>query len=154
MRLALAPINPTVGDIEGNAALIVAGIERARGAGADVVVFPELCLCGYPPRDLLLQERFVAACAAAAKRIGEGHTRGITAIFGVPLPVDPNRPGLSVRGRSNVANSLVVYRENRLVDSYDKRLLPTYDVFDEDRYFEPGERAVVVHPQSTIRDPQ
>ncbi len=141
MKLALAPLNPTIGDIEGNALLIVDGIEKARRAGADVVVFPELALCGYPPRDLLMQEGFVPACAAAAKRIGEQHTAGITAIFGVPLPVDQTQPPRHIGG---FANALLVYRENAFVEFYDKRLLPTYDVFDEDRYFEPGGRAVTV----------
>ncbi len=141
MRIALAPTNPCASaDIQGNAALIAAGIDKARAAGADLVVFPELVLSGYPPRDLLLMEGFVPACAAAAKKLGETATNGITAIFGVPLPVDPDKPGISIRGRGNVANSLVVYRDNKFVDYYDKRLLPTYDVFDEDRYFEPGDR--------------
>jgi NAD+ synthetase len=138
MRLALAQINPTVGDLTGNSVRIADFIGRARAAGADLVVFPELALSGYPPKDLLLQEGFIAACAAAAKSLGEAHTGGLTAIFGVPLPVDPSRPA----GR--ITNSLVVYRDNVYVDRYDKRLLPTYDVFDEDRYFTPGTRAVVV----------
>jgi NAD+ synthase/NAD+ synthase (glutamine-hydrolysing) len=70
--------------------------------------------------------------------------------------VDPNRPGVSVRGRATVANSLVVYRDNRFLDYYDKRLLPTYDVFDEDRYFEPGDRTVVIasNAPSAVRNPQ
>ncbi len=128
MRLALAPINPTVGDITGNAALIAAGIGRARAAGADVVVFPELALCGYPPRDLLLQEGFVAACEEAAARLGTAETAGITAVFGVPLL----GPG------GGVTNSLLAYRDGVRLTRYDKRLLPTYDVFDEDRYFVGG----------------
>ncbi|CAG0992326.1 NAD+ synthase (glutamine-hydrolysing) [Phycisphaerales bacterium] len=147
MRLALAPVNPTIGNLEGNAALAGAAIARARDAGADLVVLPELCICGYPPKDLILQEGFVAACAAAAKRLGESATAGITTVIGVPLPADASRPG---RG---TANSLVVYRDNRYVDYHDKRLLPTYDVFDEDRYFEPGGRAVVVEVPSRVGGP-
>src|SRR3954469_13937002 len=85
MRLALAQINPTIGDLDGNAALIAGAIGRARAAGADLVVLPELAVSGYPPKDLLLQEGFVDACAEAAKKIGETATPGITAIFGVPL---------------------------------------------------------------------
>ncbi len=140
MRLALARINPTVGDIPANAALITAAIAQARAAGADLVVFPELSLCGYPPKDLLMQEGFVEACAAAAKSIGEAHTAGLTCILGLPLPHDQQTYGPG----APIHNSLVVYRDNRYVDYYDKRLLPTYDVFDEDRYFEPGDRAVVI----------
>jgi NAD+ synthetase len=141
MRLALAQINPTVGDIAGNAALIVRAIDEARAKGADLVVLPELCLCGYPPKDLLLQEGFVAACVKAAKEIGEKHTTGITAVFGVPLPVDAHNPDAKGEG---VANALLAYRDGIFVDFYDKRLLPTYDVFDEDRYFVAGDRPVVI----------
>ncbi len=137
MKLALAQINPTVGDIDGNAALIVRDIGVARAAGCDMVVFPELALCGYPPKDLLLQEGFIAAISEAAKSIGEKHAQGIAVVFGAALPADENKSS----GR--IANSLVVYRDGRLVDYYDKRLLPTYDVFDENRYFTPGDRAVV-----------
>lgn len=134
MRLALAQVNPTVGDVEGNAGVVASSIDAARAAGADLVVLPELCISGYPPRDLVVQEGFVEACAAAAKRIGESATRGITAVFGVPLPLEGGVVG----------NSLLAYRDNALIDYYDKRLLPTYDVFDEDRYFRAGERAVVI----------
>jgi NAD+ synthetase len=135
MRLALVPLDPVIGDIAGNAANIAAWIERARGADAEIVVFPELALCGYPPRDLLLREGFVAACAREAQRLGESATRGIAAVFGVPLPLPPHGSG--------IANAIVVYRDGRLVATHHKRLLPTYDVFDEDRYFTPGDRAVV-----------
>lgn len=140
MRLALAQLNPTVGDLEANAQLIADAADRARRAGADVLVCPELGLCGYPPRDLLLQEGFVADCAAAAKELGEHHSAGLTLIFGVPLPVSGDGRDLS-RG---VHNSLLVYRDGAMIDYYDKRLLPTYDVFDEDRYFVPGSRPVVI----------
>jgi NAD+ synthase (glutamine-hydrolysing) len=140
MRLALAQINPTVGDIDGNAALIISRLDEARAAAADLVVFPELCLSGYPPKDLLLQEGFVEACVQAAKLIGEQHTRGLTAVFGLPLPAG----GEGAAIEKGIANALLVYRDGKYVDYYDKRLLPTYDVFDENRYFTPGDRAVVV----------
>lgn len=138
MRLALAQINPTVGDIAGNAALIAEFAARARQHRADLVVFPELALCGYPPKDLLMQEGFVAACADAAKALGEGHSAGITLVFGTPLPADRSRP------EAGVANSLLAYRDGEMVAYYDKRLLPTYDVFDENRYFVAGDRACVI----------
>ncbi|MBX3405489.1 MAG: NAD+ synthase [Phycisphaeraceae bacterium] len=140
MRLALAQLNPVVGDLEGNARLIADAANEAREAGADLLVCPELGLCGYPPRDLLLQEGFVRDCAAAARQLGEQASRGLTLIFGVPLPVSGDGNDLS-RG---VYNALLVYRDGAMVDYYDKRLLPTYDVFDEDRYFVPGDRAVVI----------
>jgi NAD+ synthase (glutamine-hydrolysing) len=138
MRLALAQVNPTVGHIDGNVERITAALDAARRAGADLVVLPELCICGYPPKDLLLREGFVESCMAAARRIGEHHTAGLAAVFGVPRPVDQKNP------RGSIANSLVIYRDNSYVDYYDKRLLPTYDVFDENRYFTPGDRAVVL----------
>lgn len=134
MKLALAQINPTVGDLAGNAARIADAINRARAGGADLVVLPELAISGYPPRDLLTVERFVTRFTDAARAVGESETAGLTAVIGTPL----------IRADGNIANSLLVYHDNRLVTSYDKRLLPTYDVFDEDRYFEPGDRAVVI----------
>lgn len=139
MRVALAQINPTIGDFDLNANLIRENIARAREAAADLIVFPELALCGYPPRDLLLHQGFLEACAAAAKSIGETATASITAVFGVPLPAEPS---LGLAG--GIHNSLLVYRNNAYVDYYDKRLLPTYDVFDEDRYFVPGSRCCII----------
>ncbi len=138
MRIALAPLNPTVGDLEGNAALIERAADEARAAGADLLVTPELVVSGYPARDLIYRREYVEACAAAARNIGESASRGLTLVVGTPLPVDKNDPG------AGVANSLVVYRDGAYLDYYDKRLLPTYDVFDEDRYFTPGDRAVII----------
>jgi len=140
MRLALAQINPTVGDIDANAALIAAAAALARGAGADLLVCPELGLSGYPPMDLLWQEGFLGDCVAAAKTLGEQHSAGLTLVFGVPLAVSGDGNDLS-RG---IHNSLLAYRDGKMVAYYDKRLLPTYDVFDENRYFVPGNRAVVI----------
>src|SRR6516165_2906531 len=84
MRLALAQIDPTVGDLEGNGRLIVARIEEARTAGADLVVLPELAVTGYPPEDLLLRPGFVRAARASLDRIAAG-THDIVALIGVPL---------------------------------------------------------------------
>jgi len=140
MRLALAQLNPTVGDIAGNARLIADAATNARAAGADLLVCPELGLSGYPPMDLLWQEGFIRECAAAAKRLGEQHSAALTLVFGVPLPASGDAADLS----KGVSNSLLAYRDGKLVAYYDKRLLPTYDVFDEDRYFVRGDRAVVL----------
>jgi NAD+ synthase (glutamine-hydrolysing) len=138
IRLAMAQVNPTVGDIDANAGLIERWSARAREERADLVVFPELTLTGYPPRDLLLQEGFVEHAAATARRLASSLPQDLTVIFGLPLPVDRDP-----RGRG-LANALLVCREGRVTACYDKRLLPTYDVFDENRYFVRGERAVVV----------
>jgi NAD+ synthase/NAD+ synthase (glutamine-hydrolysing) len=143
MRLALAQLNPTVGDLAGNARLIADAAAKAREAGVDLLVCPELGLSGYPPMDLIWQEGFIAECAAAAKKLGEGHSAGLTLVFGVPLPVS-GWGGDGADLSKGVSNSLLAYRDGRMVAYYDKRLLPTYDVFDEDRYFVPGERSVVI----------
>ncbi len=136
MRLALAQINPTIGALDDNAALILAFARRAQEQHADLVVFPELCLTGYPPKDLLMQEGFIDAACIATKHVGESLPPGITAVFGAPMPLDGTGRRLS--------NALLVYRDGQMVAWYDKRLLPTYDVFDENRYFVPGTRPVVV----------
>ena len=136
MRTALIQFNPTIGDIARNAERMADLANQARTQGAELIVFPELAICGYPPRDLLLHEGFVTACARAAKHLGERHSAGCTIIFGCPLAVDRDTPGTT--------NSLLAYRDGTMITRYDKRLLPTYDVFDEDRYFEPGDRAVVL----------
>ncbi|MBX3317755.1 MAG: NAD+ synthase [Phycisphaeraceae bacterium] len=134
MRLALAQLNPTIGDIAGNAERIADAIARARAAHADLLATPELAICGYPPKDLLMMEGFVASCERAARSIGAAHSQGLTLIIGTPLC----RPG------GTIANSLLAFRDGACIAEYDKRLLPTYDVFDEDRYFEPGTRSVVI----------
>lgn len=128
MKIALAPINPTVGDLAGNAELIAQASERH--ATADLVVFPELCLCGYPPRDLLLHESFIAACENEIDRLADRLRGGPAVVIGAPL----KHPGRA----ASVTNSLVVLGGGKRVARYDKRLLPTYDVFDEWRYFVPG----------------
>ncbi len=133
MRLVLIALNPTVGDVEGNARRIEEGLSAARRRGADLVVFPELAICGYPPRDLLLEGAFVEACSRAVAFLTRLTADGPAAVIGFPRPV----PG-------GLANSLALASGGRQVALYDKRLLPTYDVFDEHRYFRPGDQPVVV----------
>lgn len=131
MILALAQINPTIGDLPANAAKI---LEFARAASsADLVVFPELALCGYPPKDLLLAEGFLASCHAAADHIVRHAPKLTTLVFGLPIA--------SPQG---LRNALIACRDGQVLATYFKRLLPTYDVFDEDRYFVPGDAPCVI----------
>lgn len=135
MRVALAPINPTVGDLVGNADLVIEAYRRSRDAGADLVAFPELVVSGYPPRDLLWQEGFLEANAREVRRIAQS-CLGVTAIVGAPRRDEST---------GAIHNSLFALQQGAVLASYDKRLLPTYDVFDEGRYFTPGARAVVLN---------
>ncbi|MBI4532576.1 MAG: NAD+ synthase [Candidatus Melainabacteria bacterium] len=129
MKIALAQINPTVGDVEANVEKILAFGSQAREAGARLVVFPELAVCGYPPMDLLLKDSFVHANLAGLNKVRE-KLNGIAAVLGF---VDLN-PGT---GRP-LYNSCAVLEEGNIKAVQHKTLLPTYDVFDEDRYFEPA----------------
>ena len=130
MRVALAQINPTVGDLSLNTRLVNDAIAAAKAAGAHVVVFPELTLTGYPPRDLLLKPQFVDDNIAALEAIAS-NVRGIDAIVGY---ADRN---VGPVGRA-LYNAAAVLRDGRIASRHFKTLLPTYDVFDESRYFEPG----------------
>ncbi|HYA96118.1 MAG TPA: NAD+ synthase [Terriglobales bacterium] len=136
MRIALGQINPTVGDFEGNAARVVDCARRARDGGAELVVFSELCVCGYPPRDLVEKPSFVQANCRAASQIAES-TRGIAVIVGLVTPAQ------SETGKS-VMNSAALLREGRVEHIQSKMLLPTYDVFDEMRNFAPAKRQDVI----------
>ncbi|MHC5004843.1 MAG: NAD+ synthase, partial [Planctomycetota bacterium] len=134
MRVALAQIDPTIGDVAGNAALLVDAVQRAAADGAELVVTSELAVLGYPPRDLLLREGVVADCEAAVQRVAEAAGRcdpAMAVVIGSPR-LDPD-------GVRPIRNSAAVCRGGRVEAWYDKRLLPGYDVFDEDRHFEPGD---------------
>lgn len=152
MRLALAQINTTIGDFGGNLAKVRAAIARAREAGADLVVLPELALCGYPPMDLLDRPSFLREQAAALEAL-RSDTRGIAVVTGAVMPVreapdaDAESDGASRAvpdagaqpdRRRRIANAAVALAEGEIVHVQSKTLLPTYDVFDEARYFEPA----------------
>lgn len=136
MRVSLAQINPVVGDIRGNTEMIIKRIREAKAAGSHLVVFPELAVCGYPPKDLLLRDGFVEDCQEAVELIAKACV-GITAIVGTVM-----------RNRTNIGrelyNAAAVCGDGTRLHIYCKRLLPTYDVFDERRYFEPGQGSLVV----------
>src|SRR5262249_43284601 len=130
MNVALAQLNATVGDLAGNEAAILAAYRRGIEAGAEVVVCPELSVTGYPPRDLLLRERFIAENLRGLDRLAAA--TGATALLVGFVGRNQSRPGRAV------ANSIALLRGGRIVATRAKSLLPTYDVFDEDRYFEPA----------------
>lgn len=130
MRIALAQINPVVGDIAANAAKHFDFIARAQKAGAALVVFPELSLLGYPPKDLLLKSQFITDSLTALEEIAQ-KVRGIDVIVGY---ADRN---IAPVGRP-LHNAVALLRAGKLHSRHFKTLLPTYDVFDESRYFEPG----------------
>ncbi len=129
MKVAAAQINPLVGDLTGNSARIIEHIERAEEQGADLVVFPELAILGYPPKDFLLKPRFVQDSIEAVHKIAERCT-GIAALIGFAQENELSR------GRP-LRNSAALCQEGRIASVHHKSLLPTYDVFDESRYFEP-----------------
>lgn len=130
MRVFLAQLNTTVGAVESNASKVAQGIARARQEGADLVVFPELTLTGYPPKDLLEFPQFVAKNRAALQQIS-AVTEGIGALVGFVSP------GESGEGKG-LHNSAALLADGKVVSVHHKTLLPTYDVFDEGRHFDPA----------------
>ena len=130
MKIALGQINPTVGDFSGNAAKIVQFALQARTAGAGLILFPELAVCGYPPRDLVERPWFVARNRTTVERIAS-ETQGIAVICGLVTPAD-------AESGKTVMNSAALLREGRVEFIQSKMLLPTYDVFDEMRNFAPA----------------
>ena len=130
MKIALGQINPTVGDFPGNSAKIIDFSKRAQAAGAGLVLFPELSVCGYPPRDLVERPSFVVQNRESVERIAAA-TRGIAVICGLVTPAH------SETGKS-VMNSAALLMEGKIAFMQSKMLLPTYDVFDEMRNFAPA----------------
>ena len=130
MKIALAQINTTVGDLVGNEAKILAAYQRGVEAGVDLVIFPELATTGYPPRDLLLRRHFIQQNLEVLNRLAAATGRtGLLVGF-----VGENEQGVGREAR----NSTALLQDGRIVAIRSKTLLPTYDVFDEDRYFEPA----------------
>ncbi len=126
LRVALAQINPTVGDVRGNTQKIITSIQGAGVIGATLVVLPELAISGYPPEDLLLKPSFITANRAALDDIA-AVTAGLTAIVGLPY------------AENDLYNAAAVLHDGALAGVYRKHYLPTYGVFDEDRYFRAGD---------------
>jgi NAD+ synthase (glutamine-hydrolysing) len=137
MRLALAQINPTVGDVDGNAAKVAEWIGRARDEGAELVIFPELCIPGYPAEDLYLKPHFLAANLRAVEELAPA-AQGLTVLVGFAEPAaddgDPRR----------AYNSTAVLTRGKVQAVYRKNRLPNYGVFDEQRYFLPGSEPMTI----------
>src|SRR3954454_8121241 len=131
LTVALAQIDPTVGDLDGNAEKIRAGIDRAREAGAQLVVFPELALTGYPLEDLLIKTHFLRRTSERLEELAEA-SEGIVALVGYP------------QLRDDVYNACAVLSEGRVQAVYQKTYLPNYGVFDEQRYFQQGSEPALI----------
>lgn len=133
MKIGIAQINPVVGDFPGNAKKILAAYRECLDAGAELVITPELSLVGYPPRDLVFKSQFVPRCLQALDYLA-GESREVPLLVGYVDHHHPGNPGKPFR------NAVAWLEGGRIVHRIWKTLLPTYDVFDERRYFEPGDR--------------
>src|SRR2546421_5929146 len=137
MRLALAQINPVVGDLDGNRELILERLREARSHSAELVVFPELAVTGYPPEDLLLRPGFIRAAARALDEIARA-SDGLVALVGTP------------HFDGDLFNACAVCSQGEVKAIYPKRFLPNYGVFDEDRYFASGRELVMLRLGETL----
>jgi NAD+ synthase (glutamine-hydrolysing) len=140
MRLALAQINTTVGDLDGNRDRILGRLDESKGAGADLVLFPELAVTGYPPEDLLLRPGFLRAAEESLREIARA-THGIVALVGTP------------HFDRDLFNACAVCAGGEVKALYRKRFLPNYGVFDEDRYFAPSRELVLLEHGGTLIGP-
>ena len=137
LRIGLAQINPTVGDLDGNIAKIRGFIERARALGVDLLAFPEMVVPGYPPEDLLLKPAFIQGCIDRTRDLA-GDSRGMTVVVG------------TLERDGDLYNSAAILHDGRWVGTARKRYLPNYGVFDENRYFMPERRSVVFARGGTV----
>jgi len=140
MRLALVQMNSVVGDLDGNRTAILDRLADARAMGADLVLFPELIVTGYPPEDLLLRPGFVRAAEASVRQIAR-ETHGLVALVGVPI------------FDRDLYNACAVLADGDLVAVYRKHFLPNYGVFDEERYFAPGDELVLLRHGDVLIGP-
>jgi len=129
MRIGIAQCNPTVGDLTGNLQKIISAIEESKKNKLDLVVFSELVLSGYPPKDLLFKKDFISSCQRAVQEI-LNYSQGIGVLLGVPTPIE---------GSSYLYNSALLIEDGKIIGQVNKSLLPNYDVFEESRYFKPAD---------------
>ncbi|MEM9944950.1 MAG: NAD+ synthase [Cyanobacteria bacterium P01_D01_bin.36] len=137
MKIAIAQINPTVGDLKGNAKRILDAANKAAELGVDLLLTPELSLCGYPPRDLLMRPSFIQKMKQQVIELAAALPVNITALVGIA----EDNPAAGSNGEKPIFNSMALLQLGEVKEVFHKRLLPTYDVFDEDRYFESGDQA-------------
>ena len=150
MKIAIAQLNPTIGDLVGNAEQILAAARAAETQGVQLFLTPELSLCGYPPRDLLLNPSFVESIGETLKQLAQDLPPQLAVLVGT---VEPN-PNIPAAGGKPLFNSIAWLQEGNIKQIFHKRLLPFYDVFDEYRYFEPGLQSNVftlATPQNSIQ---
>jgi NAD+ synthase (glutamine-hydrolysing) len=134
MKIAIAQLNPTIGDLAGNAQQILAAAQQAAAQGARLMLTPELSLCGYPPKDLLLKPAFVQAMADTLAQLAQDLPHELAVLVGTVVP-NVRSPQT---GEKPLYNSSALLEGGKVQQIFHKRLLPNYDVFDEDRYFESG----------------
>jgi NAD+ synthase (glutamine-hydrolysing) len=137
VRVGLAQVNATVGAVEANARLVIAGMDRARALGCDIVAFPELVLTGYPPEDLLFKPAFIEANLRALAEVARA-SRGLTAVVGF------------VDKRDDIFNAAAILHDGAHAGTYHKQYLPNYGVFDENRYFQSGTESPVFALGETV----
>jgi len=132
LRVAIAQINSTVGDLQGNATKIIEYTEKAKNYGTDIICFPELALCGYPPEDLLLKPKFISDNVSALKKLARAVTGNIVAVV-----------GFADGSLKETYNAAAIIYNRQIKGVYRKIFLPNYGVFDEKRYFSPGNKSLV-----------
>ena len=132
MKIALAQLNPTVGDLDGNAELVRKAADQAESAGADILVATELVISGYPPKDLLLREGYAAACDRKVEELAQTIDPRLGVVVG--------HPSSAALTSGRIANAASLLYDGKVIETVHKSLLPNYDVFDEQRYFRPADR--------------
>lgn len=137
MKIALAQLNPTIGDLQGNAEQILITAQQVANQGVKLFLTPELSLCGYPPRDLLLNDSFITEMNQTLGQLAQDLPTALAVLIGVATP----NPDFTIKGGKPLFNSIALLAAGKVQNIFYKRLLPTYDVFDENRYFTSGSEA-------------
>jgi NAD+ synthase (glutamine-hydrolysing) len=134
MKIALAQLNPTIGDLQNNAQSILEAAQKVASQGVKLLLTPELSLCGYPPRDLLLNAHFIAEMEQVLQQLAIDLPPDLLVLIGIAAP----NLSYTITGSKPLFNSIALVTAGAVQNIFHKRLLPTYDVFDENRYFAAG----------------